>query len=383
MKQIRPALVVILLLSLLAGCTSATVPPTLGTSEPTVMNPTAAPTAAPTATPAETVEAAPTTETTSAQETTPLPPSAQGRWLRFSTAEKLCSNSPVLIGGNFIGTGSTTFCYADTSAEKTAWPTATVPIGERASAAVRFPPGGGLVVATDAGVCNDVSWQQPNPTGFAWECQSADQGFPYSNIREMINMGTDPVYMLPNAVVYQDKTFSLPGIVGVTSAKPTWIAIAGEIDGQARIWAGTNGYGVVSIDPQSGSTQHYTKANGLPGDEVRDVTAEPTPKGTTSNVWVATDGGVAYWDGQAWTAYTTANGLPSNDVRGVSSPGAHTVWVATGGGPAYFDGTSWRTWTSADGLPEGDMNGVLVRGGEVWFSTQGYGLIVFVLPGGQ
>jgi hypothetical protein len=212
-----------------------------------------------------------------------------------------------------------------------------------------------------------------------------DSGFPYEDVRQVVAFGTEPVYMLADVIAYQGQMYSIPEIVGSGNASPTWTAVSGKYGPIPTIWAGTNGYGIVAIRPERGTTTHYTTFDGLPGNVIRDVNTGAENDHSLHDVWVATNNGVAHWDGEQWTAYTTADGLPSNDVRGVASSRINTVWAATTGGVAYFNGHSWQVFTHENGLPEGELNGVVIQAwsNEVWFSTRGSGLLVFTWEGTQ
>lgn len=297
----------------------------------------------------------------------------QGVWHRYSTADGFCTDWPLFIGHSFIGTGTTTLCFYNGDGN---WSFKVVPQGTRVTAANIFPPGGGWEVATDVGVCS-YAFQE-------WGCQTQADGFPYEGIRALVPLSTEPVYMLKNAVVFNKSVYSLPEIVGAAGAIPTWIAVSGEFIGEGflppEIWIGTNEYGIVVIQPRTANIVRYTTNDGLPSNVIRDINTEHCPKYCDfRDVWVATDKGIAHWDGTNWVTYTTANGLPSNDVRGVSSGQRNTVWVATASGAAYFDGNSWQIYTHDNGLPEGDLNGVLLQRYEILFSTRGSGLLVFTL----
>jgi hypothetical protein len=317
---------------------------------------------------------APTPTQTPYVTSTPIPASQmRGEWRRITTADGLCTDWPLFIGSWYIGTGTTTVCYTTSSSgNEITWLTTTVPLGTRVTAVDKFPTDGSALYATDAGAC----WHGGH------ECQAPDERYPYKDIRRIDQIVVDPVLMLSKAVVYKEQVYSVPEIVGAEDAYPTWIAVSGVTYGGVvpEIWVGTNGYGVVVIQPGTESLTRYATADGLPGNLVRDISTEKCPKYCDfRDIWVATDNGVGHWDGQQWTAYTTADGLPSNDVRGVASNQRNTVWIATAGGVAYFDGQSWQAFTHENGLPEGDLNGVLFRGDEIWFSTRGSGLLVFVI----
>jgi ligand-binding sensor domain-containing protein len=173
--------------------------------------------------------------------------------------------------------------------------------------------------------------------------------------------------------------YRLPDIVGDSQARPTWIAASGGLYGPPlEIWVGTNGYGVVVVQPETGNIKRYTTADGLPSNMIRDVEAEDCEKGCDfRDIWIATDAGVGHWDDTRWTAYTVADGLPSNDVRGVAPGGRNVVWAATARGAAYFDGQTWQAFTRANGPPVEDLQGVIGGRDSAWFSTLGQGLVIF------
>jgi hypothetical protein len=387
MSKVRSLISTLLGLLALTALTGCSVPEPVPTHAPTqapTMRPIATdtpiliPSSTPLSWPTEPLlPATPTSEVSLPLPTpTPIPaPQMRGEWRRITTADGLCTDWPVFIGVWYIGTGTTTVCYTTASfVDEITWITRTVPLGTRVTAVGKFPPGGGEMYATDAGVCGY--------DGVDWNCQTVTDGYPYQDIRRVAHINEVPVLMLTSAVVYLEQTYNIPEIVGVEDAHPTWLSVAeGGYNSNSEIWAGTNGYGVVVIQPETGGITHHTTGNGLSGNAIRDIevgaTLRPYPE---RRVWVATDNGVGRWDGERWTAYTTVDGLPSNDVRGVAVGEAGTVWAATADGVAYFDGQSWRAFTHTDGLPEGDINGVIFEVGGVWFSTRGSGLLIFVIP---
>ena len=72
-----------------------------------------------------------------------------------------------------------------------------------------------------------------------------------------------------------------------------------------------------------------------------------------------------------WRGYTVANGLPSNRVLGLRFAPDGMLWVATEGGVARFDGREWIRFTKADGLMDDQVFCVQPGGrGELWFGTE-------------
>jgi ligand-binding sensor domain-containing protein len=134
------------------------------------------------------------------------------------------------------------------------------------------------------------------------------------------------------------------------------------------IWVGTLG-GVVKVDRQTGQRTFLDKSNtGLPGLSIYAVAAD-----TNGNVWFGdSEAGLTHFDGINWMHYHTGNsGLPHNKVNDIAVDSAGRVWVATQGGLARFDGTAWEIWNSY-----GTVESVVaINDTVVWFGAQNHGLI--------
>ena len=85
--------------------------------------------------------------------------------------------------------------------------------------------------------------------------------------------------------------------------------------------------------------QNYNLANtstvneGLPSNHVYDITQD-----AKDFLWIATDNGIAHFDGKYFYNYTVKDGLPSNDVLQVVKEKDGTIWVnCYKQNPAYFD----------------------------------------------
>jgi signal transduction histidine kinase/ligand-binding sensor domain-containing protein/DNA-binding response OmpR family regulator len=72
-----------------------------------------------------------------------------------------------------------------------------------------------------------------------------------------------------------------------------------------------------------------------------------------------------------WRSYTVANGLPSNRVWDLQFTRDGMLWLATEGGVARFDGREWVRFTRADGLIDNRVFCIhLGAGGELWFGAE-------------
>lgn len=94
--------------------------------------------------------------------------------------------------------------------------------------------------------------------------------------------------------------------------------------------------------------------------------------------WFGTwGGGVARFDGTAWTNYTTKDGLGGDFIFSLVSDREGHVWAGTNGGASWFDGTRWRTINRSKGLQDDFVFSILFdKEGRRWFGT-GKGLSVF------
>lgn len=77
----------------------------------------------------------------------------------------------------------------------------------------------------------------------------------------------------------------------------------------------------------------FTVNEGLPSNHIYDVTQD-----NKDFLWIATDNGIAHFDGKYFYNYTVKDGLPSNDVLQVVKEKDGTIWVnCYKQNPAYFD----------------------------------------------
>ena len=139
------------------------------------------------------------------------------------------------------------------------------------------------------------------------------------------------------------------------------------------------------IQPVFGSTRGSLSAvevgpQGLPSRVVRAalLTGDIPPV-----MWVATDAGLAHFDGRSWTTIAEEVGLPSRDVTAVAVAGSE-LWVGTAdaGLAASLTGPDgpFTDYGLEDGLPGLTVSQILAaRDGSIWVGT-GAGLAV-ISPG--
>jgi PAS domain S-box-containing protein len=134
-----------------------------------------------------------------------------------------------------------------------------------------------------------------------------------------------------------------------------------------RLWVASRDHGLCSLD-DDGASRRYTATDGLPSLAVKDVSV--FPDGT---VWVATLGGVAWFDGARFVRPATP-GLDRASAS-ITSDGDLT-WI--GGqltGLSMLRPRRVRTYTTADGLAADVVWAVAqARDGTIWVGTEAGGL---------
>ncbi|HSH02093.1 MAG TPA: protein kinase [Anaerolineae bacterium] len=112
--------------------------------------------------------------------------------------------------------------------------------------------------------------------------------------------------------------------------------------------------------PLNGQWEHWTG-----GDDILDLLPH------NNKLYAATDGALVIWDtttGQA-EKITTRDGLPTARIRHLFSASDGTFWVATDDGVAQWDGTSWSSWSMDEGLDSRIVTAIAEYDGAMLAST--------------
>src|SRR5215212_9557985 len=130
--------------------------------------------------------------------------------------------------------------------------------------------------------------------------------------------------------------------------------------------------GAGGLDPERPAGEFARRAwqtdSGLPQNTVHSIAQT-----ADGYVWVATEEGLARFDGLGFKIFDRQNtpALKGNDVRALlAGAKAGDLWVCTAAGVARLSGGEWRTFTTADGLASDDVASAYEdRAGNVWFAT--------------
>ncbi len=234
----------------------------------------------------------------------------------------------------------------------------------------------GFVARRDCtgGQCSWIVFTSDETPGLAWSVGDlvvAPDGSVYAA------GSSEPVLLVFDGA--QWRSHSVPGFTNNVSPWSGSLAVAAD----GTVWAGTNdpglGRGLYAFDGES--FIHYTSQDGLPSDNVFQVSA-----GSDGLLWVATDalygdpdtaapdaaGGIASFDGVAWTTYTMADGLLTNDAI-VAAGDDGTVWAIHSEirphGVSHFDGGSWTAQETETRF--GGFRSAVAPDGSLWTTSQG------------
>ncbi len=127
------------------------------------------------------------------------------------------------------------------------------------------------------------------------------------------------------------------------------------------IWLGTGG-GLIRVDGEN--MRYFFESDGLPDDRITSLFDD------NGTIWVGTRNGVGCVVDNTVTAYKLEGGVSANIVNDILVDRSGVLWVATNGGVARYDGVSWDYFTSRDELMDDRVTSMaLDSGNRVWFCT--------------
>jgi signal transduction histidine kinase/ligand-binding sensor domain-containing protein len=140
-------------------------------------------------------------------------------------------------------------------------------------------------------------------------------------------------------------------------------------DGHRAIWMATSSG--VSVLASSGAWAHYGRAQGLPSMRVNDLIID-----RGGHPWVATDSGVASFDGARWRADLGASPGRTSRIRVLAMDAGGDLWAAGLDGIHRLDARRWLPLPPSSWLPAGTYfrSVAATSDGSMWFAVRGLGI---------
>jgi signal transduction histidine kinase/ligand-binding sensor domain-containing protein len=138
-------------------------------------------------------------------------------------------------------------------------------------------------------------------------------------------------------------------------------------DFEGYVWVATE-EGVARFDGLNFVVFDRQNTPQLRSNDVRSLMAQE--KGNV--LWVSTAAGLSRLSAGEWTTYTKEQGLAGDDVVSACETGDGAVWVATSAGLSRMQEGKWTSYTTRDGLADDDVRAVAgAPDGVVWVGTAG------------
>jgi ligand-binding sensor domain-containing protein len=134
------------------------------------------------------------------------------------------------------------------------------------------------------------------------------------------------------------------------------------MDNRENIWVATQ-KGIAKYDGQDWVL--YDKTTGLINNKTNAIVAD-----SKGNIWIGTKKGISVFDGQNWKTHKRGDGLINNVVLDIMEDINGNMWFATKTGVSVFDGKNWKSFTKSDGLARNFVMSMAdEKNGEIWFGT--------------
>jgi ligand-binding sensor domain-containing protein len=240
----------------------------------------------------------------------------------------LGSNSEVLVSHGYKGTGASLLSQGQ-------WDTLRVPLARDTSnwIAAVLVAGDGLWLGSWGG---GLFHRRPNGAWDRYTQQNTNNGLRTNYIAEMT--------LDPQGTLYVGAWWD--AVSQFSSDRSTWTSYSYSgisrmpfrsilVDRRGRVWCGMDDQGLAVYD--HGSWAYYSTGSdpAIPNNHVSDIAEDDS-----GNIWIATWGGVAYFDGHSFISFTkdkTSGGLPSDQTEAISIDSQGWVWVGTYGGLGVYD----------------------------------------------
>jgi signal transduction histidine kinase/ligand-binding sensor domain-containing protein len=204
-----------------------------------------------------------------------------------------------------------------------------------------------------------------------WQMQ---QGLPRAAILSILQSDSGYLWLgtQEGLVRFDGVQFTTLRDVDGVALEKLWVQDLHE-DASHNLWVATDGAGLIRL--RGATAKHYTQADGLPSDDIRQTVSDP--KG---NLWIATADGLARLDTVAdrITVFRSPQGPATNDLRALCFADDGALWIGGDGNRITIFSDAKFALRGIASLPADGSVRALLRApdGTVWAGTSD-GLVRF------
>ena len=115
-------------------------------------------------------------------------------------------------------------------------------------------------------------------------------------------------------------------------------------DNLGNIWAATFSKGIYKIDPVDLEANHYTDANNLISNDIRDVEID-----LEGNIWIGTRSGISKYGKGIFELYATSSGLPEGGIFALNTDYSGNLWCGSYNGLYKIENSKVQHFPTAAG----------------------------------
>ena len=158
------------------------------------------------------------------------------------------------------------------------------------------------------------------------------------------------------------------GIYLITPYGLTNVAVKAIVQSHdGHLWLATN-RGLARYDGEVFT--FFTTRDGLIEGSIRALAVD-----RLGRLWIGTEGGICVYNGETFTHFTVEDGLTDDTVHALLEDSAGQIWIGTSRGATVYDGKDFTHLTTADGLRFNNIWRLLEdRTGHIWIGTRGGGV---------
>ncbi|MCF8242733.1 MAG: hypothetical protein K9J16_15250 [Melioribacteraceae bacterium] len=144
------------------------------------------------------------------------------------------------------------------------------------------------------------------------------------------------------------------------------------LNAENKLWIGTLGYGIVTIEDEDYNYYHTRNVRGLANDTVTAIY-----KDSRNYIWIGTQNGLSRYDGKRFTNFTNRHPALRDKIFTILEDQYNNLWIGTSSnGLLFYDGENFTQHISTNlGLAGNTIYCALEnQRGDIWFGTGGGGL---------